>query len=678
MAVPRYQQNLVTMTGRGPKVAADITGIGEGLAVASKALAYHNERLRRADEQMLQVGMDNQFSNMRTKAMDLRGRNTKGMTDNLIENKDKMYEQSVAKIDDPLTRQNMEVYFEKSFGDQVTWSRNYELKESDAYLKEVDVAYRGNETRKLNSIPAGDYASIDAAIERSTGAARSREGETRWSPETETNYRQATTDEYYVGQVTRWFQEDADQGYKVWEASKDRLKEKLTPGAYNQLANLADSQYGTAKTLEIFKKAKNIFGEDSFSAAEALSDPTSTEFLQVIGVEEKDYKYAGSAATMFRGLHQMNKSREKAKNDNMADEFSKQVSITTAEIAQMEDPAARNASTTNLINKIKQAYWIPLEDRNRAIEGVLTANYTDDPAVLNEIYDRIDNNEITRNYQVRAYQGNGLGRDSSKPEGYLQKKLQLQQEGHYNYRRRAESDYRLWAKANDVDPATTGVFMAHFEARRKALGYTINDPRLVTEVFRDTIRDRHFLPGGKEVAKLPPIWNYRRYLSDTLYAFELTPEQVAKYGESNVAAFLMGQGPVAAGAPRYPAMQAEKPQQPAVQTSGQVEFKPEEVAKPETVPGNTPEAKTAEPETPQGEVSAFGGAQADAEMVRNKMEAEAMRWANLVANPWKLPGDTVDKKLEHANALFYDLVGRNLNADELASTRQEISRGFTD
>ena len=275
--VPVYKQRDISLVAPRPGAEIDVTevteGLGRGLEVYGKVMAIRQERIRRTDEQMKMIDLDQQFLELASNTSRLKGRAAVGITDTLDSRRTELKENYLSDVTDPITRDNLEVYFEKSFNQHKTKTFAYEMQQEDRYLIQAGEAYVSNEMSKLNLIAVGDTESIEGSIDQMILAASIRQGQDRWTPAVEKNYTKSVTDRAYTTQVSRWYKESPDLAYQWFNDNKVMLKAKLSPEAYNTLNSMHTDQYDAAETLRIYKQVRMDYKGNLLAGANFLANP---------------------------------------------------------------------------------------------------------------------------------------------------------------------------------------------------------------------------------------------------------------------------------------------------------------------------------------------------------------------------------------------------------------------
>lgn len=616
--IPTFTRRPVDISsGAVPRTTTDLSGLARGIAAVGKAVAIRGERLRKADEQMMQIGLDKQFSDMRVKTLSFNGRSAMGLSKALLKSQGDLAKQTLGEIEDPITRQNMKAYFEKSFNDQVTWTQQYEMKEEDDYLKNVDAANRANESKKLNFIAVGDTTSIDATAAKLTADAKAVQGEKRMSSELEALYSQAVTDEMYKDQIKRWFTEAPDKAHPWFESNKKMLKEKLSPGVYNTLSDLSKGEEDRAMSLDIYKKAYAQFGANNLAAAQDIMDPANQEKYGYTTARQ-----ANAAAEMFRGNYSMNVAIERDNRKARLAQFTKSITDTVNKISSATSPEHRTAFFDNLINEIRTNIDMPLDDKTKLIGNLRKAQYERNPAKVRDMKRSIDRGDISTNYEIGLELGNGIGTSGKELETYLAAKIKLAEAGEvedymarsidtYNDRtvEEASPEERRSGDAKYLLKANRDKFMIRLEAKRRVENAPVNDPRIVE--WAEDLMDKMYIQKGKEITeeKAEGFWTFgeeikRRFMDDP---------------EADIAAEM-------------------------------------ERMKAETVTGNSPE-------------SVAGSA------VKNEIKVK-QGFDYLLANPRLIPGDTIEDKVDVLQGMWEVQWGIPLNDERRETLRIGVERGF--
>ena len=500
--VPQYQQSNVNLVSM-PRVTTNLSGIPKGISAIGQSIATRAERVRKADQQTMQVKIDREFSDLRAQSMDVKGRAALDLEQTLENNRDALYDRVVGDIEDPITSQNIDLYFDASYNKQMGWTQEYSRQQEDVYLKEVDVLVRGDASRKLNVLPIGSTDAIDVAVNSVTQQALAREGQGRMSPARQIQYKQASTDQFYSEQAVRWYKESPDLAYKWFEDNKDKLKEKLSPAAYNKLATLNAQQYDSAETFRIIKESLASNGGNSLAATIELSNPAN---FAKYGIT--DYRHAQAAMSYNRSAFNIQeamndkqkKDRLNAKSKMHAEWFTSMAQMTVAQRAQ---------AYPEYINQIRTDTDLTVEQRTKLLDNMKEANFNTDPTRISQIKDRIDTNEITEPFQIRAELGTGIGDDTTQLENYLKSKKKLDAEGNTDYMKLAERAYKaaVTERSNPKDIRDEDKillraeeypnFHIRLEAWRKAEGLTANDPKIMDKAY-DLMTKKEYQDGERK------------------------------------------------------------------------------------------------------------------------------------------------------------------------------------
>lgn len=520
--IPVFTQRHVNISGGGRTQFVDASGLVKGMEIAAGAIANRHERLRRTDEQMLAIGLDDKFAEMRANTLSFKGKNAMGLTKQLQAEEGSLREEFMADIKDPLTKENAQVMFQKQFEQQVQWTQDYELKQEDVYMAQADEIARTNLGKKLNGTEVGETDAIDGAAVLATGLAWLREGEERWSQETADIYKQRVRDQYYAEQISRWYTEDPDLAYAWFEENKEAMKLKVSPKVYDAIAAAHKANYQIAETMRVYKEVRKDYGDNYRQAAFDIMDPANFEKY---GIKEHDYKTAHQVSSWMQSQGSMNDSLNKQKKMNQADADTKAYNERTAAIAAIKDVDARNAAWQNLRNDIRTNKSIEQADREKMIDSIDKANYEEDPKQVRTVKNLIDSGDITRNAQIHAWLGDGIGNSTTELEAYLKSKKAADKLGDgENYMKRLRKVYmtaaveRAPAKHRQkgkrvLMKSDVELFMFRLEAERRAADLPVSHPDLIKMGMdlMDKGSQWYEEDDGKEEKIDEPLWAWKEY-----------------------------------------------------------------------------------------------------------------------------------------------------------------------
>lgn len=673
MAVPRYQQQVIPFTGNIPGVQTDVTGIGRGIGNVAEMLAARHERMRAADERMRRIQLDKEFADMRLRSMEVRGAPARGMTDTLSGMREQMRSQNLDQIEDPVTRQSMEAYFDKSFNDQLGWTGEYELKQHDEFLKTEEQAARENDNLMLNQTKIGDTEAIDQRILDMVQGTGKIQGPYRWSEQMASKYAQEVADEYYTGQINRWFKEDPEKSYNWFKRNQKELELKLSPTAFNNALGLYRSNYDKAQTSRIFREVTDEFGDNYRAGAIAVSDLKNFEKY---GIKEEEHRLSSQVATRLRKLQAMDDTLDEKQRKDKLDKLTDQISQMTADVYAIKDPAARRASLENLERYIQTLPELETDERNKLVDNIYKANYRARPSAVTDMQDRIDRGDVTRNYQIRLEQMNGIGDAIPRLESYLAKKLENDKSGHMDYYKRALDTFdkiverKETVSGKKLSSADRSEYARKLKAKQRMAGLPNNDPAIVdleTEMLAKMWRDEKT---GEVVTpnwlkqQFPKIFGLRE-----MRGFKAEDEAVQNeiYKMSQEAKGTGEQG----GGGQF-SMPAAEEMPAAAQAAEKVES--------QTDAGISPEGAPVFPDIGQLTEEAVTSREWDKTRKGPKGNLDQQKLATdfdyFLQNPNAVPGDTVEEKLKQLEAYYEIAMDTMLSEEDRELIEKEI-RGAT-
>ncbi len=652
--IPILQRQRVRFAGQ-PKSIIDIRPLGRDVSSFGQAIAVRHERLRRADEQMRQVELDKQFRDMRADYSTYKAGNALGLTQQFEGQRQPMFDTAVGNIEDPVTRSNMEAYFEDQYSRNLNWVRNYVMGEEDRHLSEVDVAYRDNAAAKINELMIGDTESIDALVDDVAIAAGDREGDRRWTPERDAAYRGAVTDEFYSDKITQWFRQDPLTAYNWVEDNTEMLSNKLSPSAYNAVLQQQRNNYGPAQIIRIEDAARSKWGDDLLTASVRLRDP---EVHRELEVAPEDARYAFEVANRLYNQYNMEQMLARKTNTESKNALVDQVNQYITDIAKLKDPEARNQSYRNLADAVRKEPGFNPDERKKMLDSIQQANFYRDPIRIREVRADINSGKITEPYQLTLLLGSGIGPDTKELEAYLKKKRGLDSKGARDYLKEAEDTYKAAAvelstpkERRDPDKIVLRKselphFMRRLEARMIAEDLTANDPR-VQELADELMTKQWYrlsreIPGEEPtlvpMQEEPSWWQKWRGVAQERYPFEAQPgeevQSILKQMEAGTTPEAIRQGRTATG------------------------------STPETTPAVTP------PATPEAEPTVTGP-------VAGSPEHMASEFLQLKANPYMIPGETVEQKMDYLNGIFQKIYGKPMSDEQWSKLYIQVEANAT-
>lgn len=528
--IPQFQRSSVNILAGASRQTTDLTGLIAGASEATNALARYVERQRAADEAMLKVAVDEAYREKRTEYSTLKGGQARGVSTDYAKNKDALTVDQISDIEDPVTKANMELYVAKSYGQNQEWVTSYQMQQDGVYRAQADEAYRRNLDINLNEATTKDLMpSLDAAVKDATQNFIKMENPDAGST---FNYHKAVTDEFYLKHILQRFKEDPVGMVKWWEENKDVVSKKVSSGVFNTLKDTYEGNEGPAEVMRIYGEVRAKHGNNFLAGAAEIADPKN---FKKYGIEEQDYGRANAVATMLRNQHAMNVALNKQQKEDRADQKSLIYNQRTAAIAAEPDVDKRNILYRLLEHDLRTDADMDQADREKRIANLTKANYDLDPIKVRSVKSRIDSGAITRNSQIHAYLGDGIGRDTKELETYLKTKKTFDKAGNgEDYMQRARELFMIEATEQATpEQRRKGKpvlmkgdierFMLRLEAKRRAENLTKNNPKILDLYDILTTQGAYKMKAGKEerIADTTSMWTANDYLK---FKFQTDPE----------------------------------------------------------------------------------------------------------------------------------------------------------
>lgn len=556
MAVPQYQSNVVRIAGGMPGILTDPSPLAEGLGAVSTMIATRTERLRRSDEEDRNTSMEADFSRKRADAYALRGKNALNLVDDADAGYENLYKSTVDNIEDPITKENMDIRFRKSFEAHRNRLLSHQMREEDEHLKDSDITNRAGDLKGLATAESAyDMEAIDAAVDARADATAIIQGPERWSSDHDVAYRQSTADEYYTALVDQWYRDNPEKTYNWFERNKKVLKEKLSPTAFAALSKKQEAERPRAEVARIYRVTNERFDGDNLKASTFLRDPDNHK---KIGVSDRDYGLALQASNRFSAEYNANKAMEDAQKKVTSDQLIQNYTTSKAQISAMKDPRERMAALRALYHDIQTNPDLDLASQKALLASVYEANYYKDPQAVAQLNKMIDTGQITDPSIPRLLLGQGIGDSADEYVKRIQKVQDDRNKSNINFSKEASAAYVAAGK----DKELLGRFKLRLEAERikgdgEGNSYSVYDP-VMLEIGEQIMAKEWYKetePGEPEqVWKDEPYWTWNK---EERFGFQETPSDIQDIYDQMRTNVYQGQpaaaqvpSPAAGGAPR--------------------------------------------------------------------------------------------------------------------------------
>jgi hypothetical protein len=433
----------------------------------------------------------------------------------------------------------MKIYAANSYEANMEWVTKYQMDQDSVYRAQVMGAVNSSIDKDLSESSTKDLiASLELGIAKSTEQFVKIEGPQ--DAATLNNYHQQVTEDYYLRHIQQKFKEDPVGMVKLWNERKDYIQSRVSSATFNALLDTYERNEGPAEVMRIYGEVRAKHGNDFLAGAFEISDPKN---FKKYGIEENDYGRANQVSTMLRNQYAMNNALNKQQKEGRENEKSVEYNKRTAAIAAEPDVDKRNLMYRNLVMDIRTDADMDQPDREKRIANLLKANYELNPIKIREIKHKIDAGTLTRNSQIHAHLGDGIGKDTTELETYLKEKKRFDKVSDgLDYMDQARKLYMTQAAEEGTAEARRkgkeGVLlkrdveriMFRLEAKRRVENLTRNNPR-VLDLYDELVTKRTYehdwfgdkkakpIEGEKGARSLP--WNWNEYVK---FKFQMEPE----------------------------------------------------------------------------------------------------------------------------------------------------------
>lgn len=600
--VPLYQQRNVSITGGMPRETTDLSGLVRGMGVAADAWAKYEERKRATDESFRRVEIDAAYREVRAGYSTLKGAQAAGITKDYAEQRSRLTSGfSEAAADDPITKSNLEVYTAEKYEREAEWVLRYQLQEDAESRKQADIATRDSVDKDLNETPTeGLLPGMEEGVKKATEGFIAREDP---SGQRAYNYHSAATDDIYANHITQRFLEDPSGAVKFWDANKGVIEKKVSSEVFNDL----QSKYNQAKPRAAYNDTitflDSTFGDDNVS---------KYNYVDSTDMEKKHGLEGGAKWALQRELagkinynYQQSMRFEQEQADSEAGAVEKLLAKGDLDGAQA---------------LLREAKWIKPESRNAWGNQIANMRTRPEPKEVMKLYRDIASGKVTTHAEISSYIGQGVGLDMSRFHSLLDRLRADNAKGlHTNRVHSLRRKYDKLSKHEDpkqrVDISLIEEFIELLWIDIGKKGYTAVDPR-VFKIGVD-LMNMDYWKIGEKVQKEKPI-RAMDYIGPILTTV-LEPAKPAARFEKRLDEVYD---------PKNPTGPSELPP-PEVITEGEVKLKEKDLQQPPPRSGTV----TAPP-------SKTGADNVDEQLI-------AMTLQEFEADPWSIPGDTVEEKIDN-------------------------------